>query len=101
MDHLPIRCIHNLTLHARSHSFAHLFLSYGINSKQRGIEAVKAHNVFYHLTYDDELDTTHGVDEARQTEVELHMAGFGRCPAQLFNRPHLPKYIHNEKHRSS
>lgn len=101
MDRLPIHCIDNLTFHARAYSFAHLSLSDCNNSKQRGIEAVKAHNVFYHLTYDDELDTSHGVDEARQTEVELHMAGFGRCPAQLFNRPHLPKYIHNEKHRSS
>jgi factor associated with neutral sphingomyelinase activation len=81
-------------------NFLHFFPS-PISSKQRGIEAVKAHNVFYHLTYDDETDTSQGVDEARQTEVELHMAGFGRCPAQLFNRPHLPKYIHTEKHRSS
>ncbi len=99
MGRLPIACILNLASCMLSFFCASFPLL--LHSKQRGIEAVKAHNVFYHLTYDDETDTSQGVDEARQTEVELHMAGFGRCPAQLFHRPHLPKYIHNEKHRSS
>lgn len=64
--------------------------------KQRGSEAIKAHNVFYHMTYYD--DDSPVLGEKRKNEVELHMAGFGRCPTQLFDKPHKPKVlIHNGK----
>lgn len=73
-----------------------LLFHFHFNSKQRGPEAIKAHNVFYHMTYYD--DDSPVLDEKRKNEVELHMAGFGRCPTQLFDRPHKPKVlIHNRK----
>ena len=56
--------------------------------KQRGEEAVKADNVFYYLTYEDEADTSSiGDDHARQA-MEAQISNFGQTPSQLFPKPH-------------
>jgi len=59
--------------------------------KQRGPEAEKAHNVFYHLTYYEPDDLAKVEDHNIRTEIELHISDFGHCPSQLFLRPHPQK----------
>jgi len=59
--------------------------------KQRGPEAVYAQNLFYHLTYYGPEDLAKIEDEAVRTDMELHISDFGRCPSQLFVRPHPQK----------
>jgi len=56
--------------------------------KQKGIEAQKANNLFYHLTYYEPEDLARIEDEDLRTEVELHIADFGHCPLHLFSHPH-------------
>mmetsp|Transcript_10564 Transcript_10564/g.13366 ORF Transcript_10564/g.13366 Transcript_10564/m.13366 type:complete len:93 (+) Transcript_10564:877-1155(+) len=63
----------------------------GPNSKQRGPEAEKANNVFYHLSYYDSEDLDKVEDKTLRAEIELHIADFGNCPAQLFFKPHPNK----------
>ena len=58
------------------------------HSKQKGIEAQKANNLFYHLTYYEPEDLARIEDEDLRTEVELHIADFGHCPLHLFSHPH-------------
>jgi hypothetical protein len=60
-------------------------------SKQRGPEAEKANNIFYHLSYYDSDDLAKIDDEMLRTEIELHIADFGSCPAQLFLHSHPSK----------
>ena len=62
-------------------------------SKQRGPEAEKANNVFYHLTYYDADDLAKIEDDSLRTEIELHIIDFGNCPTQLFHQPHSSKKI--------
>jgi hypothetical protein len=60
-------------------------------SKQRGPEAEKANNVFYHLSYYDSEDLNKVEDKTLRAEIELHIADFGNCPSQLFFEPHRNK----------
>lgn len=61
------------------------------SSKQRGPEAEKANNVFYHLSYYDSEDLEKVEDKNVQAEIALHIADFGSCPSQLFFKPHPNK----------
>ena len=79
-----------LTLHI--HYFILVLLT-TFNSKQRGPEAEKSNNLFYHLTYYDSDDLAKIEDETLRTEIELHIVDFGSCPAQLFPQPHPSKKI--------
>ena len=64
-------------------------------SKQRGSEANKAFNTFYHLTYYDATDVARVRDRNLRRETEHHIADFGHCPTQLFFRPHPSKIQRN------
>jgi len=68
--------------------------------KQRGEEAEKAYNVFYHLTYYNATDISLIRDGNRRLEVEHLISDLGHCPTQLFNEPHLPKQVGLEKTRA-
>lgn len=57
--------------------------------KQQGPEAIKAHNVFFYLTYYGSVDVASIEDESLRTATELQIAHFGQCPMQLFSRPHV------------
>jgi len=61
--------------------------------KQKGIEAEKANNVFYHLTYYNTDDLAKIQDADLRHEAECHIADFGHCPVLLFNRPHPRKKL--------
>jgi hypothetical protein len=66
--------------------------------KQQGPEAIKAHNVFFYLTYYGSVDVAAIEDESLRQATELQIAHFGQCPMQLFVRPHvrrIPKMNRN------
>mmetsp|Transcript_22706 Transcript_22706/g.34653 ORF Transcript_22706/g.34653 Transcript_22706/m.34653 type:complete len:1674 (+) Transcript_22706:80-5101(+) len=81
----------------------HLWLDIIFGFKQRGPEAEKANNVFYHLSYYDSDDLANIEDQNLRTEIELHIAAFGSCPTQLFLQPHPIKKVDrkSELHMSS
>jgi len=56
--------------------------------KQRGIESVKAHNVFYYLTYEGMVDLNSIQDESLRRATESQIDNFGQTPTQLLNKPH-------------
>ncbi|CAD6185949.1 unnamed protein product [Caenorhabditis auriculariae] len=60
--------------------------------KQRGAEAVRATNVFYHLTYEGAIDLK-TIDNPAQVEaVEQQISSFGQTPAQLLTEAHPPRH---------
>jgi hypothetical protein len=61
--------------------------------KQRGPEAEKSDNLFYHLSYYDSDDLALVEDDDLRTQIALHIADFGVCPIQLFFEPHPQKHI--------
>lgn len=59
--------------------------------KQRGEEAEKADNLFFHLCYEGAIDIESINDFARRHALEVQISEFGQIPKQLFNRPHVPR----------
>jgi hypothetical protein len=57
--------------------------------KQRGPEAIKAHNVFFYLTYYGSVDVASIEDEGLRQATELQIAHFGQCPMQILRRSHV------------
>ncbi|XP_008547834.1 protein FAN [Microplitis demolitor] len=68
--------------------------------KQRGIEAEKADNVFFHLCYEGavDLDTIQDINDRHALEVQI--MEFGQIPKQIFTLPH-PKRLINTINLSS
>ncbi|KAK8798674.1 hypothetical protein WA158_007758 [Blastocystis sp. Blastoise] len=64
--------------------------------KQRGIEAEKAHNVFYYLTYEGMVDMSQVTDPLERSSIESQIAFFGQTPSQLFTVPHPKRYNKND-----
>lgn len=56
--------------------------------KQQGDEAVKNYNLFYYLTYPDNVDITGISDPETRKGVITQVAHFGQCPAMLFDSAH-------------
>jgi WD40 repeat protein len=56
--------------------------------KQRGQEAVDAHNVFFYLTYAGVVDIDSIEDEVQRSSIESQIINFGQTPLQLFTKPH-------------
>ena len=56
--------------------------------KQRGIEAEKAINVFYHLTYDGAVNFVAIKDPVMLEALKLQIKSFGTTPSQLLLEPH-------------
>eukprot|EP01038_Epipyxis_sp_PR26KG_P005336 gene5336-7405_t len=61
--------------------------------KQRGPDAVEAHNVFYYLTYYGSVNRYMIEDEALRRATELQIAHFGQIPLQLFRTPHPSRKV--------
>lgn len=59
--------------------------------KQRGEEAEKADNLFFHLCYEGAIDIESINDFAKRHALEVQISEFGQIPKQLFNRPHVPR----------
>jgi WD40 repeat protein len=60
--------------------------------KQRGEEAVRAHNLFYFLTYEDEINIDTIKDPVQKQSIEDQINNFGQTPSQLLKKPH-PKRL--------
>ncbi|XP_067107617.1 protein FAN isoform X3 [Osmerus mordax] len=57
--------------------------------KQRGCEAVVAHNVFHPLTYEGSIDCDRSVmDPDQRIAMLTQILEFGQTPKQLFTNPH-------------
>lgn len=63
--------------------------------KQSGDEAVKALNVFHHLSYDGAIDLDNINDEVEKRAVIGMINNFGQTPLKVFNKPHPAKEVLN------
>ncbi|XP_015181599.1 PREDICTED: protein FAN-like isoform X1 [Polistes dominula] len=61
--------------------------------KQKGIEAIKADNVFFHLCYEGavDLDTIRDINDRHGYEVQI--MEFGQIPKQIFTLPHPKRLV--------
>ena len=55
--------------------------------RQTGEEAEKALNLFYYLTYEDQVDLENVREQDRQG-VETQIVHFGQTPSKIFSKPH-------------
>ena len=58
------------------HNWLDLIFGY----KQKGVEAKKAVNVFYHLTYEDCIESLQTMDEPTRIATESQIFHFGQTP---------------------
>ncbi len=66
----------------------HHWIDLIFGNKQRGEEAIKAHNVFYYLTYEGAVDLDTITDPIECKSIESQINNFGQTPFQLFQQPH-------------
>lgn len=59
--------------------------------KQKGKEAANHYNVFFYLTYPDEVDLDSIEDADMRSSIITQSAHFGQCPLQTFSQPHPKK----------
>uniref|UniRef100_A0A3B3V4F2 Neurobeachin n=1 Tax=Poecilia latipinna TaxID=48699 RepID=A0A3B3V4F2_9TELE len=59
--------------------------------KQRGPEAVRALNVFHHLTYEGSVSLDSIADPLLREATEAQIQSFGQTPSQLLIEPHPPR----------
>ncbi|CAK67234.1 unnamed protein product (macronuclear) [Paramecium tetraurelia] len=62
--------------------------------KQRGKEAEKNLNIYFYVTYDQQL--TLQMMEENRLSIEAQVVNFGITPLQLFLKPHIGRQINNE-----
>lgn len=72
-------------------SMLHHWIDLIFGYKQRGEEAIKALNVFHHLTYEGAVDLDTIEDEVMRAATISTINNFGQTPKQLFKRPHPPR----------
>uniref|UniRef100_A0A131YA21 Putative neutral sphingomyelinase n-smase activation associated factor fan n=1 Tax=Ixodes ricinus TaxID=34613 RepID=A0A131YA21_IXORI len=60
--------------------------------KQTGEEAVKADNVFFHLTYEGSIDLDHITDIHERHSLEVQIMEFGQTPRCIFSKPHPQRF---------
>ncbi|XP_074031053.1 protein FAN [Leptinotarsa decemlineata] len=66
------------------HNWIDLIFGY----KQKGEEAVKANNLFYHLCYEGAVDLDSIPDLNERHALEVQIMEFGQIPKQVFKVPH-------------
>jgi factor associated with neutral sphingomyelinase activation len=64
--------------------------------KQRGEEAIKADNVFYHLTYEGAVNLDSISDPNMRNSVIAQVREFGQTPKQVFTTPHPKRKVKSE-----
>ncbi|CAK1544164.1 unnamed protein product [Leptosia nina] len=71
----------------------HLWIDLIFGYKQRGEEAIKAHNVFHHVCYEGSVDLESIYDINDRHALEVQIMEFGQVPKQLFTKAHVRKII--------
>lgn len=66
----------------------HLWVDLIFGHKQRSVEA---NNVFFHLTYEGEVDVDAIQDKMLRDAVEAQIVHFGQTPSRLFSSSHRPR----------
>lgn len=61
--------------------------------KQRGQAAIRADNLFYHMTYEGAVDIESVMDPTERRAIETQIAEFGQTPSQLFTTPHPARLL--------
>lgn len=61
--------------------------------KQRGVDSIKANNLFHPLTYEVDLNSIS--DEQERKAAEIQVAEYGQSPNQLFSLPHPKRNTKN------
>ncbi|KAG5848457.1 hypothetical protein ANANG_G00098650 [Anguilla anguilla] len=69
----------------------HQWIDLVFGCKQKGPEAGKALNVFYHLTYEGAVDLNAITDPALREAAEAQIQRSGQTPCQLLSEPHAPR----------
>ena len=59
--------------------------------KQQGKEAIEARNIFFHLTYEENIDKLKFEDEKTKSATETQIYHFGQTPSILFKTKHSNK----------
>jgi len=70
------------------HNWIDLIFGY----KNSGKEAEKALNMFYYMTYEENINLDTVTDPVTKTSYEAQIVHFGQTPLQLFNKPHPQRY---------
>lgn len=68
--------------------YLHKWIDLIFGYKQRGEEAMKASNLFYHLCYEGSVDLDSIKDLNQRHALEVQIMEFGQIPKQIFTVPH-------------
>jgi len=71
----------------------HLWIDLVFGHKQRGLEAERACNTYYYVTYEDGVDLDAMEDENLRRAYESQIAHFGQTPKQLFFGAHSARKV--------
>ncbi|CAF0884401.1 unnamed protein product [Adineta ricciae] len=72
-------------------SHLHQWIDLIFGYKQKGPEAIRAVNVFYHLSYEGAINFDLITSPVDRATIEQQIKTFGQVPSQLLSEPHPPR----------
>ena len=89
--------LHRLALESEYvSSNLHHWVDLIFGSKQRGLEAMKANNVFHFLSYEGSVNLDKISDELDRKATESQIQNFGQTPSQVLTNSHPCRYPANK-----